>query len=217
MEMILKAIFGLVIGFGCGFLSRFWILKLYEKRDLTYELNKKTEILFFAAMSIVGAVIGAFTSGPMDMISAYLLLTIAGTVTVTDWTYRVIPNPTVLAVIGLRILLWIGSLFGATTLFTPGILQSLLGFAICFILFSISGLFGKKVGAGDVKLAAAMGFLLGAYGSLVAVVFMGMLILCYCVMQQKMSFMTLLRTNVPMGPFITLGMLVTCIGMPYIA
>jgi len=216
MEMILKTTIGLLLGCGCGFISRLWIRKLYEKRDLTYELNRKTEYMFFAAMSIAGAAIGAFTSGPVDMIAASLLLIIAGTVTVTDWTYRVIPNPTVLAVIGLKLLLWGLSLLGVKTVFSVGILQSVLGFAICSILFSISGLFGRKVGAGDVKLAAAMGLLLGAYGSLLAVVVMGLLILCYCVFQSRMRFVSLLRTNIPMGPFITLGMLTACIGMPYI-
>lgn len=216
MEMIVKAIFGSAIGLGCGFISRLWIRKLYEKRNLNYELNKRTEYMFFAAMTLMGAVIGAFTSGPIDMASAFLLLTIAGTVTVTDWTYRVIPNPTVLAVFGLKFLLWGCALFGAKSIPAPGILQSILGFAICFILFSISGLFGKKVGAGDVKLAAAMGFLLGAYGSLVAITLMGLLILAFCVLQRQMSFYRLLRTSIPMGPFITLGMLAACIGMPYL-
>ena len=57
------------------------------------------------------------------------------------------------------------------------------------------------------KLAAAMGFLLGFGNALLAIVVMGVLMLGYSMAQRKMPLLTFLKTDIPMGPFISAGMM----------
>ena len=102
----------------------------------------------------------------------------------------------------------------AKVLVLAKMVQALLGMLACFLVFSFPGILGKNVGAGDVKLAAAMGFLLGTYSSLLGIVIMGVMILGFSFMQNKMPVLQFVKTNIPMGPFITVGMMVAFVGAP---
>lgn len=203
---VLRILCCAMAGFACGFPTRVWIRQLQQQRGLTYSLTPRSEWLLNAAMAAAGGAAGAMTDGVVVPVCALFLLCICGTVFVIDWTYRIIPNQTVLAVFGLKLLMGLAALAGMPGARPFEILQSLIGFAACFLLFAFPGLMGKKVGAGDVKLAAAMGFLLGVTDALMAVVIMGMLILGYCMVQNKMPILAMLKTNIPMGPFIAVGM-----------
>ena len=129
----------------------------------------------------------------------------------TDWMCRIIPNPTVLAVFALKLLLIPAALLKIPGGISCSPLSSLGGMVFCFLLFSAPGLLGKQVGAGDIKLASAMGFLLEFNGSLLAIGIMGLLILGYCILQQRMPMHLFLKTNIPMGPFIAAGMMLVFI------
>ena len=66
----------------------------------------------------------------------------------------------------------------------------------------------KSVGAGDIKLAAAVGFCLGIMNLLVAIVIMGICVLVYTLVQNKLAISAMLQSMIPMGPFIALAMIV---------
>ena len=134
---------------------------------------------------------------------------------VSGWLCRIIPNPTVLAIFALKLLLIAGALLNIPGAPSFGLLSSLGGMVFCFLVFSAPALMGKQVGAGDIKLAAAMGFLLGFGSSLLAVPFMGLLILGCSMVQRQMPLLAFLKTDIPMGPFIAAGMMITCV-VPYI-
>ena len=107
----------------------------------------------------------------------------------------------------------------AALLHIPGaptfrVLSSLIGMVFCLLVFSAPGLMGKRVGAGDIKLAAAMGFLLELQTTLIAIVVMGVLMLGYSVFQRKMPLLVFLKTDIPMGPFLAAGMLLAWM-LPY--
>ena len=71
-------------------------------------------------------------------------------------------------------------------------------------------LIGIPIGTGDVKYSAAIGYCLGAFGYLQAALIMaaGLLIyLIYLVATKKGS----LKTAVPMGPYLSLGVIVTAL------
>lgn len=212
MELILRILCCALAGVGCGLVSRVWAARLQERRGLAPQLAEKTERVLSAAMAVPGGALGALTTGTAMPACGLALLTICGTVSVIDWTHRIIPNQAVLAVLGLKLLSLLPASAGVAGVPAFGLLSSLAGLAGCFVLFLLPGFFGKNVGAGDLKLAAAMGFLLGLRGALVAVLVMGLLVLGYSIVQKQMPMLRFLKTNIPMGPFIAAGMLVSFLG-----
>ena len=91
-----------------------------------------------------------------DAVVAALLIW-ATVIAVTDWRVRKVPNPLLLAALlpaGL-VLIWRGEgLLGATPV------VSLTGL-LCGLLLALPGYFLGQFGAGDVKLSAVLGLLLG--------------------------------------------------------
>lgn len=207
LTLCIRVIVLAAVGAICSFASKVWVKNLFEKRHLQYSLSKRNNQILTLAMAFAGGAIGFFTEGFVYPILALLLLVVSGTIAVSDYSHMIIPNQTVLAVFGIKFLLVFLKGLGAENLPQINIVDSLLGLVACFVVFCLPSLMGNKVGAGDVKLAAAMGFLLGTINSLYGIVLMGLLILAYGFVQKKMPVQMFLRTNVPMGPFIAIGMM----------
>ena len=173
-----------------------------KKRGLK-ELDIKSEkyVLPLLLAAICGAL---FWRVGLGWRLLYLVLTLfcGAAVAVLDMKYRVIPNELVLALMALKLV------FGAAGAVELNVWSSLGGLAVCFVLFLLPLVFKKNVGAGDVKLAAAMGFCLGLRGSLVAVAIMGALVLIYAVLQTKTPLLSMMKEFVPMGPFIVVAMII---------
>ena len=207
LKLIILILCGAAAGFGCAFAAEAWTKKLLRGRELEYTLTPKAEKLIAAASAVLGGILGGLAESIPSLICGLLLLIVCIVISVTDWTHRIIPNPAVLAIFALKLIFGIPDLLGAPGFPSFRIIQSLIGFAACFILFSLPGLFGKNVGAGDIKLAAAMGFFLGIYGSLIAVIIMGLLVIVFVFAQRQVPFISYFKSYIPMGPFIALGML----------
>lgn len=197
--------------------SKAWALKLLKDRDLKYFYTKKQEWLTALCMVLAGGIMGLLLSNPLRIIACLLLLTVAAVITRTDCSSRIIPNQAVLAVFGLKLVLSLPVLAGAAGLPPFSFFDSFVGLAACFVLFSLPDLFGKNVGAGDIKLAASMGFLLGIYSSLYAVVIMGMLIVFIYKILMRTPVLMFLSEQIPMGPFIAAGMLAVYTGSEYLS
>ena len=215
--LILKILCGAVLGYGCGIAAREWTKRLLQTRGLEYSLSTRAEQLLRGAALILGGVIGGVTGSVPAMLCGLLLLTVCLTLSVTDWLHRVIPNPTALAVLILGVVFGVPSLLGVRGFPEFHLVRSLIGFAACFVIFSLPGFFGKNVGAGDIKLAAAMGFFLGIYGALIAVVIMGVMVLAYTVAQKRMPVLTFFKSYIPMGPFLAVGMLAAYLAAPVLS
>ena len=87
---------------------------------------------------------------PQNIAMAVLFFPLAITITYMDIRYRRIPNKLVLAI--LLVGLTVNTIFGGS----QGLLLSLAGFALAFVLMFFLHVFGT-MGAGDVKLFAAIG------------------------------------------------------------
>ena len=94
-------------------------------------------------------------SEPNVIINSVLLVPLAVVITYYDGRYRRIPNTFVLAT------LVAGLLINACAGSWPGVGRSLEGCALAFVLMFVLHVFGA-MGAGDVKLFAAIGAVLGA-------------------------------------------------------
>ena len=145
--------------------------------------------LFFLVAFITSASIG-------QLIFRLLSLSLCWIATMFDLRYRIIPNELIFSLLALAA---VSSLLGFTG---AGILSSLGGFWVCGALFVVPFFFGKKVGGGDVKLAAAIGLCAGLYNSLLVIALMGILVFIYSVIQRG-TFLGFLHKFIPMGPFIT--------------
>lgn len=208
MEYLIRSAVGVLLGILCRIpcdrLERY----LTEKRGLPYERNRKADTVVFVFMELLGAWILCENPTIWGAVYAFCLMGLAEVTAMMDLRHRIIPNGLVLALLGLRLAFGIPALLGAADFpaFRPG--ASLLGLAVGLVVFSLPGLFGKKVGAGDIKLAAAMGFCLGWQGALAAIVLMGLFVLGYSVLQRSMPVLRMLKSTIPMGPFLSAGMIV---------
>ena len=95
-------------------------------------------------------------SGPSTLISAAFLVPLAFIISYYDICYRRIPNPYVLAT------LIVGFFLNVAFAGASGALESLGGCALAFFLMFVLHIFGA-MGAGDVKLFAAIGSVAGAH------------------------------------------------------
>lgn len=216
MQTAIWILMSAVLGAGCGCAALCWSHRMLQRRAREERVPPFAQCILVAAAAICGGAIGYYTSEWLTAASALALLTIGIAVAVSDWLCRIIPNPTVLAIFALKLLLIAGVLLNVPGAPSFSLLSALGGMVFCFLVFSAPGLMGKQVGAGDIKLAAAMGFLLGFSSALLAIAFMGFLMLGYCMFQQKMPLLQFLKTDIPMGPFIAAGMMIACM-FPYIA
>ncbi|HNX14557.1 MAG TPA: A24 family peptidase [Oscillospiraceae bacterium] len=174
---------------------------LLKNRGIESKEGKAEHIVLPIAMGLFGAAIGWQAGLDWETLYLYLVLFVCASVSCIDARHRIIPNELVFALLGLAV----G--FGAAGVTEINWLSSLGGFAACFVLFLLPALFSKKVGAGDIKLAAAMGFCVGLMGSLYAITMMGVLVLIYIAVQYRIPLVQRLKTLIPMGPFLAAALI----------
>ncbi|HOP11196.1 MAG TPA: A24 family peptidase [Oscillospiraceae bacterium] len=191
------ALLGAVLSYPVLLLNR----QLLKNRGLESKEGKAEHIVLPIIMGLFGAVIGWRIGLTWETLYLYLVLFVCGSISCIDARHRIIPNELVFALLALTIA------FGAAGVTTIDWLSSLGGFAACFVLFLLPALFSKKVGAGDIKLAAAMGFCVGLMGSLYAITMMGILVLIYVAVQFRIPIVQRLKTMVPMGPFLAIALI----------
>ena len=133
--------------------------------------------------------------GVAAMAMVLVLLCIAA----VDLDIRKIPNETLLALIGIKLIQLIVYFDGNVAI------NSLIGFALGSVLFFVPALFQTGIGTGDMKLIAVMGFCLGAAGLLQTLAVMGIAMGSYALVlavKKKGG----LKSAVAMGPLLALGM-----------
>lgn len=178
---------------------------LLKRRSLPWQFEQKHRIILFVSMALAGGVIGWRSGFSFRGLYLLLLLIPAAVAFITDAIHRIIPNEAVLAILVLA------AVFGFAGAIPFEIVSSLIGLAVCFVIFFVPGLFGKSIGPGDVKLAAAMGFALGFAGSLYAIVGMGVLILGYILVTRNAPVPEMLKKMIPMGPFLSLALVIVSV------
>lgn len=158
-------------------------------------------ILFAAAFAMFKS-----TAQRLEVI-AYI--SIAVSIGIVDLDIKKIPNSSVLALMITRTASIIWSAVSGVPI-KQTLIPSLIGLAAGFILYQLPTLIGIPIGTGDVKYSAAIGYCLGAFGYLQAALIMaaGLVVyLIYLIATKKGS----LKTAVPMGPYLSLGVVVTAL------
>ncbi|MBA4347355.1 MAG: hypothetical protein C0413_00680 [Clostridiales bacterium] len=205
MQAWLPIVYGTISGGLLAVLARLLCGVLLKNRGLAPNIGRKHFWIMLASMALVGGIIGWRAGVSFQGLYLLLILLVAACAFYIDAKNRVIPNELVLSI------LILSAVFGITGAIRFQIWHSLLGLVVCFIIFFLPGLFGKQVGAGDVKLAAAMGFALGLTGSLYAIACMGALVLIYTFLDNRLPLAERLKTMIPMGPFLAIGLVAVSI------
>lgn len=202
MKSLLPVLYGAAIGAALAVPVRLLCALLLKMRGLPMNMSKKHFIFLICGLAAAGGAIGWRAGVSFSGLYMILILVAAACAFYIDAIHRIIPNELVLAILALT------AVFGLTGAIPFQIWQSLLGLVVCFVIFFLPGLFGKNIGAGDVKFAAAMGFALGLTGSLYAIVCMGVLVLAYMLLDHRLPLAQRLKTMIPMGPFLSLALVV---------
>ena len=205
MRELLPVICGAALGAALSVPVRLVSGLLCKQRGLAPDMEQKYFWILFASLTVIGGVIGWRAGISFRGLYLILLLVVSACAFYIDAKHRVIPNELVLAI------LILAAVFGFTGAITFNIWLSLLGLTACFVIFILPSFFGKQVGAGDIKLASAMGFALGLTGGLSAVAGMGTLVLLYVLIDRRMPLPQQLKTMIPMGPFLALSLVVVSI------
>lgn len=209
METVaIKMLIGIISGIGCSLISIFFEKVLLEKRGRVFKTSKKEKNI----ITILAIVVSCFTVANVNRISEiiYILLMLLACILiyVTDLHHRIIPNEILLLMLVAKLIIGIPALFGVTWVPEFNIISSLIGFVAGFVVFMIPAFIGKSVGAGDIKLAAVMGFCLGINGLLYAIVIMGIGVLIYEFIKGRTSLKNVMYEMIPMGPFMAVAMMV---------
>lgn len=196
---------GLAGGYGLPILAhRLAERKAAEKGEPLPEDGRYTGLPIRAGAALFamagGVLAGLFTGNAFGAVLLALLWAETFPLAVIDLRIRVVPNELVLAMAGLGALL---------QLFLFGPLRLLLAAAAVAVLLAVflllRGLLGSgAVGAGDVKLAGAMGLALGYPHVLYALAGMGAAMAVYCAAGFAAKKLTL-RSFLPFAPFLMAG------------
>ena len=205
MQVVLPVIYGAALGAVLAIPARLLSQFLFKQRGIEQIMERLHFIILLVGMALLGGVIGWRAGVTFRGLYLLLLLFVSACVFYIDAVRRIIPNELVLSILVLA------AAFGFSGAIRFQIWQSLLGLVVCFVIFFLPSLFGKAVGAGDVKLAAAMGFALGLMGSLYAIAGMGALVLLFLLLDQRLPFAEKLKQMVPMGPSLALSLIAVSI------
>ncbi|MCG2729513.1 MAG: A24 family peptidase, partial [Acetobacterium sp.] len=127
-----------------------------------------------------------------------MLFSICIILSAVDISIRKIPNELVLMT------LFIGGAFLITGQPIMSLSINIFGLLIGFIIFFLPAMIGKGAGWGDVKYASAVGFCLGAYGMISAIMIMTFFLMIYAsylIISRKGN----LKSKVALGPFMASG------------
>ncbi|MEA4986882.1 MAG: A24 family peptidase [Anaerovorax sp.] len=212
MNILVAITFG-VFGIGIGLILpdiTNQIIRYKNKKRTIEIINRSFNKKFWAFIIVLNGLLWTYSG--MRIENSYIavlisfIFTVAILIAVIDMQIRLIPNELVLLLFCLSIPFQL-LFFGWKALFYAFICMVLLGFAFVFI-GRILGL--EQVGAGDVKLAAVMGLLLGYPNITVALIGMSIGILFFCGIGLITKKLTL-SSFFPFAPFLMFGTISTFI------
>jgi prepilin signal peptidase PulO-like enzyme (type II secretory pathway) len=155
--------------------------------------------IFWAMMNAITWLIFVKINGlESKTLECMLLFSICIILSAVDISIKKIPNELVLMTI------FIGGAFIITGQPITSIGMNVFGLLIGFIIFFLPAMIGKGAGWGDVKYAAAVGFCLGAYGIISAIMIMTFFLMIYAgylIIRGKGN----LKSKVALGPFMASG------------
>lgn len=208
-------IFG-AIGFLISYLLVLSSNKLIEKKIIKKNLilntyikpGSKLHTVIFVVTTALWTSAGLMTDSPYIALIVCCIFSLAIMFSAIDLCIHIIPNELVITIMA------VGALF-QLIYFGPGSLltASACMIGVMIILTIAAAILGfNKVGAGDVKLAGAMGLVLGYPYILIAALAMSIVLIIYCIIGFY-TYRITLKSMLPYAPFLMTGMTFSLIWM----
>jgi leader peptidase (prepilin peptidase)/N-methyltransferase len=204
LAMVVYGILGLLIGYVVPDIS----LKIMEykkgkeniKKSECFLLSKLSKICFCLFNGVTWAVAGFYIDSAFIASLINIQITLGLIIAFIDINIRIIPNELVLIIIIL------GIIFQTINYGLYGIIGSIMSMIFIMIVFTaIAGFMGfGKVGAGDVKLAGAIGLALG-YPLIITAMGTMAIVLLVCILAGLALKKIQLSTMLPLAPFLAAG------------
>ena len=206
--MLYKLIIFAIIGSYTGYLIPKLSLKLIEYKKKSKSINSQEAQLFDSRINILiilfNGAAWCFTAYTAESLFAAVLISVQISLGIIfayiDIKIRIIPNELIL------VLLALGITYQMFNYGLEGILGSIICMVFIMIVFTALATFMGlgKVGAGDVKLAGAIGFALGYPSVVTAMGAMAAVLLGYILIGLALRKIRL-TTMLPLAPFLVAG------------
>lgn len=208
IEIVYGGLLGILSALAFNLISIFQIKRRTDENAKIEAVKNTAVVVAWLLLSgALFAAVFALFEDTATRIEAAAYISIAMSIGVVDLDIKKIPNSSVLALMIIRTIA-IAYAIATGVPVKQSLIPSLVGLAAGFILYQLPMLIGIPIGTGDVKYSAAIGYCLGAFGYLQAALIMaaGLVVyLIYLMATKKGS----LKTAVPMGPYLSLGVVVT--------
>lgn len=210
IDYLTGAVSGLAAGFAFYKLAIMQIAKRTQDTQKQNALKKPVVIVLWLFLSVLlfTAVVwrgkGLFNAKSIEYL---ILIPILLNISAVDFLIRKVPNELLLLTLVVKIVFIAIALFNQQDL-EDSLISPVIGLAVGFLLFSIPSLFKVYIGAGDVKLSAVIGFCLGYYLYLQAMILMSVILFVYLIfllITKKGN----VKTLTSMGPFLAFGAILT--------
>lgn len=210
IEIIYGAVLGLLAGIAFQRISVFQVSKRSDDSAKVEAINNQVVIaLWMLTSAALFALVFWKYSGTVDRIENIFIVSVAVNIAVVDFDIRKVPNSSLLILMLSKIGCMIADVIitgdAKNVIFPP-----ILGLAVGLIIYSLPSMLKIPIGAGDVKYCGVIGFCLGIYGFLEASLVMGIVIAFYWI-YLKITGKGSLKTVSAMGPFLSVGVIVTAL------
>lgn len=175
---------------------------LLSKRDKKSAHTRTEDVIVWMLLAAAGAVIVWRDGFGIYTLYKFLFFMLCELIAMTDFHHRIIPNQLLLALLMNRTGLLLSEMTGVIRTQEPSIVSLLIGLAVGGLLFFIPAVLSAEIGAGDIKLAAVLGFCLGITDLLYVIVLAGVGILVYMFIQKIGMAKSTLHSVIPLGPFL---------------
>lgn len=211
--VVIMGLFGLSAGYFVPLFAHKAVAYKYAGKQQDVVQHVDTSRLLLKAVNAVfysvgWAMIAFYCKSVLSAVLLCLLWAMAALITVIDLKVHKIPNEAVLIVAVLGIIFQL-SCFGILGLFYA-FLSMIAVMVLCITLVEMMGF--QSFGAGDVKLAGAMGLSLGYPHILQGLISMSILLILFCLIGMLFKKLTL-KSMLPFAPFMMAGMSAAIIGI----
>lgn len=207
IKVMIGVTYGIILGIITIPLSKRLTLKRTEdpvKASILDKLWFKTVAILVGVAASVG--ITMTTIEPAMMIRNLALLVPIASIAIVDSLVRKIPNPLLLVMLIIQLVyLTYSSVSNHDfTVFLTAVLGFVVGFAGC----TLPSVLKIPVGSGDIKYSAVIGACIYFSGYIQSMIIMGVVAII-CLLYLKVSKKGGLKTLIPMGPLISIGVVIT--------
>ena len=206
-KIIIAVVYGLVLGFVAIPVSKKLALSRTEDPADVAPLNNKWVKILSVVLGLAASFGLTFTADAVDLYIRNLLLLIPiFSLSFVDAVVRKIPNPCLLSMLVVEV---VYAVYHCVSAKNVDIIKSIVvGFMVGMIVCLIPSLLKIPMGAGDIKYSGVIGICIYAAGYFQSMIIMALLVALFYV-YLKAARKGDLKTQIPMGPFLSVGTVVT--------